>query len=334
MATQLRSTRRRSTRPDPMPNTIDPMLAVMGTLPKNQADYTFEYKWDGVRALGFFDGSGYRLKARSGNDITSRYPELRSLAEAIGKRSAIVDGEIVSFDDSGRPSFGRLQHRMHLNDAKSILRLSKSEPVFYVLFDVLYADGRSLLSEPQARRRTILEELTLVGSYWQVTPAHIGEGTAMLEAARTNQLEGLVAKRLDSLYQPGARSHDWIKIKIIQRQEFVVAGYIPERTGLSGRIGALLTGYYDCDGKLRYAGKVGTGLSAGDHEPLLRRLNAGKVQTSPFRDPVPSGGIFTTTPVVAEIEYRRWPAGGLLQQAAFKGLRDDKSPRKVVRESI
>jgi bifunctional non-homologous end joining protein LigD len=333
MATKLSSKKSRRRQPEEIPNSIEPMLALMGQLPEDQEKYTFEYKWDGVRAIGYFAGGSYHLKARSGNDITSRYPELRDLAQAIGKRNVIVDGEIVSFNDSGRPDFGRLQHRMHLNDARSIAYLSELEPVFYVLFDILYADGRSLLNETQSTRRIMLEELTLLGSHWQVTPAHIGEGTAMLETAKNNQLEGLVAKRLDSPYRPGQRSEDWIKIKMIQRQEFVVAGYIPERTGFSGRIGALLTGYYDCDGKLRYAGKVGTGLSAVDHEPLLKRLHAKTTHQSPFEDAVPAGAVFTKKPIVAEIEYRRWPAGGLLQQAAFKGVRDDKSPKEVVRES-
>ena len=317
-----------------MPKSIDPMLATMGTMPNDQTQYTFEYKWDGVRAMGFFQGDKHRIMARSGNDITLRYPELRGLAEALGRQKTIVDGEIVSFDAAGRPSFGKLQHRMHLNDAYAIARLAESEPVFYVLFDVLYANGRSLLDECQSSRRKILEELTLLGSHWQVTPAHVGEGNAMLEAAKANQLEGLVAKRLDSVYEPGQRSSNWIKIKIIQRQEFVVAGYMPERTGLTDRIGALLTGYYDCDGRLRYAGKVGTGLSADDHQPLLALLRARERQKSPFADPVPAGAIFTDKQVVAEIEYRRWPLGGLLQQAAFKGVREDKSPRDVVREII
>jgi bifunctional non-homologous end joining protein LigD len=316
-----------------MPERIDPMLAISGGLPAEQAKYTFEYKWDGVRALGFFQPHVYRLRARSGADITARYPELAALSEALGHRRAILDGEIVSLDDTGRPDFGRLQHRMHLHDAKLVARVSKSEPVFYVLFDLLYLDGRSLMDEPYTNRRAVLEDLTLMGANWQITPAHVGEGTTMLASARQNQLEGLVAKRLDSPYRPGQRARDWIKIKIIQRQEFVIAGWVPERTGTSGRIGALLVGYFDQDHKLRYAGKVGTGLSAADHEPLVKKLMVGQSTMSPFLDAVPSGARFTAKPLVAEIEYRRWPAAGLLQQAAYKGLRTDKPAKSVVREN-
>ena len=332
MATQLRSKPTASRRASSMPDEIAPMLATSGELPSNKSEFTFEYKWDGVRAIGFFNGNGYQLHARSGNNITARYPELDGLAQAIGNRKVILDGEIVSFDESGRPSFGQLQHRMHLNDAKSVARLSKSDPVFFVLFDILYADGRSLLNEPYVHRREILEDLTLMGANWQVTPAHVGEGTAMLGAAQANQLEGIVAKRLSSIYRPGDRSADWIKIKIIQRQEFVVAGWVPERTGLADRVGALLVGYYDCDHRLRYAGKVGTGLSAADHGPLMKKLTAGRTTISPFADSVPTGALFTTKPLVAEIEYRRWPVDGMVQHAAFKGLRNDKSPKDVVRE--
>ncbi|HSV13244.1 MAG TPA: non-homologous end-joining DNA ligase [Tepidisphaeraceae bacterium] len=319
---------------DPVPATIAPMLAVGSDLPSDPRNYTFEFKWDGVRAICYHDGSSrnFRIESRNQLDITRRYPELHALADALGKSPAILDGEIVSLDDAGRPSFAKLQHRMHLNGPSEIVRLSKSEPVFYVLFDVLYTRGRLVLNEPYSARREMLQELTLAGAHWQITPAHVGEGKTMLDAARRNGLEGLVAKRLDSIYIPGKRSPAWRKIKIIQRQEFVIGGYIPEKTGASNRIGALLTGYYDCDGKLRFAGKVGTGLSAADHAPLLKQLTRHPIAKSPFADPVPRGSIFNEPTIVAEIEYRRWPEGGSLQHASYKGLRMDKNAREVVKE--
>lgn len=311
------------------------MLATLTAgLPKNATDFTFEYKWDGVRALCYHNPKAHRFELQSRNllDITIRYPELHALADALGKRSAILDGEIVSLDDVGRPSFARLQRRMHLNDRAQIKRLSASEPVFYVLFDLLYLDGRSLLDEPYTTRRELLEELTLLGPNWQLTPAHVGEGKTMLDAAMRNHLEGVVAKRLDSIYQPGRRSPAWLKIKVIQRQEFVIGGWIPERSGLQNRIGALLVGTYDKQGKLRYAGRVGTGLSAADHKPLVQKLAKKPIAGNPFADAVPGPVKFIQPTLVAEIEYRRWPKDGLIQHAAFKGLREDKSANQVTRE--
>ena len=129
-------------------------------------------------------------------------------------------------------------------------------------------------------------------------------------AARQNQLEGLVAKRLGSIYEPGRRSPAWRKIKIVQRQEFVIGGWVPERTGLQNRIGALLIGYYDNDGKLQFAGKVGTGLSAADHQPLVKQLSRLATSKSPFAGATPSGSQFVKPELIAEIEYRRWPDGG------------------------
>ena len=320
----------------PLPHSIAPMLATLAAaLPTNASDFTFEYKWDGVRALCYHDPKHKRFQLQSRNllDITPRYPELHALADALGKHSAILDGEIVSLDDIGRPSFAKLQRRMHLNDRAQIKRLSASEPVFYVLFDILHLDGRSLLDEPYTKRRELLEHLTLLGPNWQLTPAHVGEGKTMLDAAMRNHLEGVVAKRLDSTYQPGRRSPAWLKIKVIQRQEFVIGGWIPERTGREDRIGALLVGTYDKQGQLRFAGKVGTGLSAADHAPLIKKLRQLPTTKNPFADRVPGQAKFVNPKLVAEIEYRRWPLNGMVQHAAYKGLREDKKANQVIRES-
>src|SRR5439155_19099597 len=231
------------------------VLALLSAhLPADGQNWAFEYKWDGVRALAYHDGNSFTLESRNRLNITERYPELRALRESLGRRTVVLDGEIVALDEMDRPSFARLQRRMHVNDHAAIMRLMREVPILYVLFDVLYLDGRSLLDAPYSKRRALLEELTLAGPNWQVTPAHIDRGKAMLEAARENRLEGLVAKRLDSLYEPGRRSPMWLKVKIVQRQEFVIAGWTGESTGLADRIGTMLLGYYDCDGRLHYAG--------------------------------------------------------------------------------
>jgi bifunctional non-homologous end joining protein LigD len=318
-----------------MPRHVDPMLAMLSDLPADPQNYNFEFKWDGVRALCFHDGATLRLESRNQLDITPRYPELHTLARVLGKRSAILDGEVVAMDSNGTPSFPRLQRRMHVRDARAIQRLMNGTPVFYVLFDVVYLDGRWTGRRPYTERRRLLEELTVAGPSWQITPAHLGEGKTMLEAARENRLEGIVAKRLDSTYEPGRRSPAWLKIKIIQRQEFVIGGWIPEASQRANRIGAIQIGYYDCDKKLRYAGAIGTGFNASDHEALTRLFARQVRRASPFADPLPKRGVTFLNPLlVAEVEYRRWPDGGLVQQGAFKGLRPDKNPTDVMKEQL
>src|SRR5688500_10217744 len=193
--------------PAGLPSGLQPMLAVLSNeLPADTEHYSFEYKWDGVRALCYWDGRRLRLESRNQLDITRRYPELHIIADALGSRPAILDGEIVALDENDRPSFPLLQNRMHVNDPASIRRLVDEVPVRYLVFDLLHLDGRSTIDSTYLNRRDMLEQLTLMGPSWQVPPAHIGEGAAMLDAARQTGLEGIVAKRIDSLYELGRRS--------------------------------------------------------------------------------------------------------------------------------
>lgn len=311
-----------------------PMLATLANgIPIPEDDYMFEYKWDGIRAICYYDGRRLQLRSRNNLEITQRYPELHALGHALGPQSAVLDGEIIAMDELDRPSFTRLQRRMHVNDARMVRRLMKEVPAFYVLFDVLYLDGKNTMKLPYVERRRLLEELTVAGPYWQRTPAHRGEGKTMLEAARANHLEGIVAKKLDGPYQPGRRSDCWLKVKIIQRQELVIGAWIPEQGNRKNHVGALLTGYYDCEGKLRYAGSVGTGFTAKTHAELTTLFKKHERPQSPFADRLPKRGVMFLDPVlVAEIEYRRWPEGGHMQQGSFKGLRMDKRASEVVRE--
>src|SRR5437588_6976213 len=229
----------------PMPEHVVPMMARSSTrLPPDQRAWSYEVKWDGVRAIAYIQPGRLRLESRNLNDVTEAYPEVRGLLEDIGMREAVLDGEIVAFDDAGKPSFERLQQRMQVRSASALRRLAASVPVVYAIFDVLYLDGHSLIELPYSERRTRLEELSLGGRAWRVPAAQPGEGTRLLEATREQGLEGVIAKRLDSRYEPGRRSGVWLKVKHTMRQELVIGGWIPGEGRRSDRIGALLMGYY------------------------------------------------------------------------------------------
>lgn len=322
------------------------MLATLACLPTDQRDYAFEFKWDGVRALCFWDGGSLRLHSRNQLDITSNYPELQPLGVALGpKRRVVLDGEIVAFDPSGRPSFPKLQRRMHVRQPSP--SLVRQVPVEFLIFDILYLDGKDLMPLPWSERREILEEVTLQGPAWRVPLALRGRtaGTELYTAAQTHQLEGIVAKELNSPYEPGRRASSWLKVKIVASQEFVIGGWTPEKNEADReRVGNLLLGYYEPVAtvrpgmprrRFRYAGSVGTGFNEQWHRELTKVLKPLQVESSPFDHPVPKAGAKFVTPVlVAQIEYRRWPEGGLVQQAAFKGLRTDKKASSVVKEVL
>jgi bifunctional non-homologous end joining protein LigD len=325
---------------DPMPRHVPPMLAVLSEMPTDQQNWAFEYKWDGVRALAYYDAPTLSFVSRNQLDITRRYPELQGLAKVLGKRTVVLDGEIIALDENDRPSFPQLQRRMHVNDPASITRLVREVPIVFVVFDVIYLAGKSLMDQPYTARRATLEKLKIDADHWQTTPSHVGHGTQMLATAKKIAMEGVVAKWLDSTYEPGQRSPYWRKIKVVQRQEFVIAGFTGESTGDPNRIGTMLLGYYDKSGKLHYAGHVGTGLVAKDHPVLLKQFAKYKRPDNPFVEKLPTnrrGGMkiqYLQPRLVGEIEYRRWPRGGMVQQASFKGLRADKAARDVVREVV
>jgi bifunctional non-homologous end joining protein LigD len=315
-----------------MPTDIEPMTATLAKDAPPGDAWAYELKWDGVRALAYVDGGRIRLTSRKGNEITHRYPELRKLGETIGAREMILDGEIAAFDDAGRPSFEKLQQRMHVEGESAIRRLVTQVPVAYILFDVLWLDGHSLMDLPYEERRAQLVGLELNGPNWQTPPNEVGDGTAIIAVSRQFGLEGVMAKRLDSVYEPGKRSRAWLKLKNRARQEFVVGGWQPGEKGRTGSIGSLLVGYYDGE-DLVYAGKVGSGLSGAMIAELERLFARCARDDSPFaRGRVPKGVKFVEPVLVVEAEFTEWTSAGNIRQPTFLGTREDKDPKDVVRE--
>jgi bifunctional non-homologous end joining protein LigD len=314
---------------EPMPEHVAPMLARSGTLPPEDGRWAYEVKWDGVRAIGYGQGGRLRLESRNGRDITPRYPELRELGRALGAREAILDGEVVAIGEDGRPSFQRLQGRMHLTSEHAVRRLSQSEPVTYVIFDLLWLEGHSLMELPYLERRERLLGLGLDGRTWQTPAHHLGDGAALLEASRAQGLEGILAKRVDCPYTPGRRSPGWIKVKNVRRADVVIGGWLPGEGNRSGRIGALLVGYWE-DGQLKYAGRVGTGFTQAELERLQGLLEPLAREDSPFsgRQP-PRGAHFVEPKLVATVDYGEWTQARTLRHPSYKGLRDDVDPEDV-----
>ena len=314
-----------------MPEHVVPMLARLSKLPANEDQWGFEVKWDGIRAVLY---SGRRtgdltLENRNLRDITFKYPELHEL----GGLNAVVDGEVVALDDDGRPSFERLQGRMHLSSEAAVRARMGDIPVRFMAFDLIWHDGADMTQLPYEERRAALEALDLNGPCWQTPAWRRGDGSALLEAARVQELEGIMAKRLGSPYCPGKRTQHWLKIKAKMTQELVVGGWLPGEGRRMNTLGALLVGYYD-DGDFKFAGRVGTGFKEKDLTMLVRELKARARDDSPFvgRPAPPRQSQFVEPELVAEVEFTQWTREGILRHPAYKGLRDDKPAQAVVRE--
>jgi bifunctional non-homologous end joining protein LigD len=304
------------------------MLATPGPLPTGPG-WAYEFKWDGVRALATIDHGRLRLQARSGADITLAYPELAPLGGALER--AVLDGEIVVLDEVGRPSFTALAERMHVREKGRAARLASSLPVTYMIFDLLAFDGYDLTGEAYQRRREALEELHLSATRWLVPPS-FDDGPATLEAAREYALEGVVAKRLSSVYRPGMRSPDWVKYKHDYTADLVVGGWKPGARVL----GALLVGVMRPDGRLDLRGRVGGGISAAKERELLAALRPLVTDSSPFAGVLAredsKDATWVRPEVVVEIRYGERTPDGRLRFPRLERLRPDKSAAECVDE--
>jgi bifunctional non-homologous end joining protein LigD len=316
------------------PARFTPMLAVPAELPDDDTGWGYEFKWDGVRAVGYVQGGELALRSRKAVDLTDRYPELGPLPDALAAHDVVVDGEIVALDARGRPDFGALQPRMHRTGGAEVRRMAAAAPVTYLVFDLLALDGEDLLDLPYAQRRERLDALHLTGHRWSETPWFRGGGTGVAEASRENGLEGMVAKRLDSPYRPGVRGPEWRKVKNIRTQSVVVGGWRPGQGRRAGTVGSLLVGVPDDEGRLVYVGHVGTGFTDRDLRDLQGMVTARK--TSPFDGALPRevtrDAHWVEAELVGEVAYAVWTADGRLRHPAWRGLRDDLEPEDVVVE--
>ncbi|UWF76886.1 ATP-dependent DNA ligase [Microbacterium neungamense] len=319
--------------------TLEPMLAEAGTpgLARALGDPAWaEIKWDGIRALGTWRDGRMRLHARRGTDITARYPELTADgAPLLPADEAVVDGEIVAFDAAGRPSFARLQNRMHLTRPREIEREVVRTPVVYLLFDLLRLNGHELTGMPLRQRRELLEQVAAdLDAPVQVAPV-FDDIDAALDASRQYGLEGVVAKDPASRYRPGVRSSAWLKLKHTRTQEAVIVGIRPGQGNRQGTIGSLLLAVPEEDAgtlRLRYVGKVGSGFT----ERMLADLSA---RLEPLRTPAPAvpdvprpeakDAQWVRPELVGEVEFSEWTPGGILRHARWRGLRPDKTPDEV-----
>jgi len=312
------------------------MLATAIKEPFDDDRWIFEPKWDGVRALATCSVEETMLVSRTRRDITKTYPELAKLHDRVVAVDAIVDGEIVAMD-KGRPSFERLQSRINLQNPHDVARAVKEIPVTFIAYDILYMDGRSLLKVPLEERKELLEAAIVPADWLQVSPHVEGEGTTLFEAAKAQQLEGIVAKKLGGTYRPGRRAKDWLKIKTVMDADLVIGGWSPGEGNRSSTFGALIVGAYEDDG-LRFVGSVGTGFDQKMLEDLLPRLKELETDDMPFAvDPrkAPGGSSFgkpirnphwVQPQLVAQVEFRELTSVGRLRAPSFKGLRPDKKP--------
>ena len=298
--------------------------------------WSYELKWDGMRVVAFLDDDGVRLQSSNGNSATNSFPELSALSELlVGFDSLILDGEVVAIGDAGIPDFVRLQQRMHVHDREDALRRSVDVPISYAIFDVLAVNGNDTLRLPLRDRRALLEQIVEPGSHWLLAESHTDDPRALLDVVLRAGLEGLIAKRLDSVYEEGKRSRSWIKVKPRMRQEFVVGGWSEGRDGNTGSLGSLLLGVMEA-GELRHCGSVGSGLTASQRQEWKARLVASSLDSSPFLNEVPrtAGRRFQCCEptAVVEVAFHDWSTDGHLRHPVYLGERTDKAPEEVVRE--
>ena len=322
----------------PMPSTIHPMLATPVDVPFDGAEWLFEIKWDGYRAIAFIEDGKLRLVSRNQNELTGRFPELKDLPKFVHAKSAILDGEVVALDDDGRASFSLMQQRTGFRPGGRRGEAKSDVPVLYYAFDLLYLDGYDWRKVPLEERKKKLASLLVTGDSVRYSDHYEQQGKALFEMASVKGLEGILAKKRDSIYQE-RRSSEWLKIKIRHRLEAVIAGYT-EPEGSRAHFGSIVLGLYDSQGRLIHVGQAGSGFDQKSLEEVWKLLKKRETKKNPFYGEVEAlRKVYWVKPeLVAEIEYAEWTdgaskgSGPKLRAPVFLGLRDDKNPQDCVLE--
>ncbi len=329
--------------PAAFPKSMDPMQATLTEHAFSAPDWYFEPKLDGVRAISLRNEGKLRILSRRGLDATKQYPSICEELLALPDRQLVLDGEIVALDERGVPSFQVLQQRLNLQRESDIKRMESEIPVYYYVFDLLYADGCDLRGAQLADRKVLLKQLLLPTDRLLLLDHFEEDGESAYNAAVEHGLEGVVAKRRDSVYESGKRSRSWLKVKATREDEFVIGGYSAGAGGRSHTFGALLLGQYDDKGRLVYAGNVGTGFDDKTLKSLLARLRKLETEKCPFADPPGPGGLRYGRPknaaitwvrpdLIAAVKFAHWTDDNRLRAPSFLGLRDDKPLKEVRRE--
>jgi bifunctional non-homologous end joining protein LigD len=309
------------------PPWIDPMLATLTNRRFSDPNWIFEHKLDGERCLAFRQGGVVRLLSRNKLHLNNTYPEITAALEREAEHDCVVDGEVVAFEGN-RTSFAKLQGRIGIKDPEEARRTGIA--VFYYVFDLMFVDGYDVTAVALEHRKNLLRQALAFRSPVRYMTHRNAQGETFYREACEQGLEGLIAKRRGSAYV-GRRSPDWLKFKCVNEQEMVIGGFT-DPAGSRVGFGALLVGYYD-RGKLRYAGKVGTGFDTATLVKLRRRLEARVTGRSPFAEDVRERGAHWVKPdLVAQIGFTEWTHDGKLRHPRFVGLRPDKAAKDVVRE--
>ncbi|HUI84963.1 MAG TPA: non-homologous end-joining DNA ligase [Candidatus Binatia bacterium] len=317
-----------------MPRIIRPMLATLVDKPFDDDDWLYEVKWDGYRAVAFIERGTVRLVSRNQNDLTKAYPELHDIPHSIRAGTAILDGEIVALDEQGRSSFSLMQQRTGVGEGGRRIRRTRDDiPVVYYVFDLLYHDGYDLMNVDLEMRKQVLASILSSGDLIRYSDHYLGQGTALFDAAAERGLEGIIAKRRASRYLQ-KRSREWLKIKIVRRQECVIGGYTDPR-GSRENFGSLVLGLYDDKARLIPVGQAGSGFTEKTHAEMWKRLHALETSRNPFFGKVESDRRlhYVRPEMVAEIRFTEWThegqSGAIKMRApVFQGLRFDKEPRE------